>query len=205
MSAEEPITPEDRTTALSSVKTWRELEDRTGGDVSEDEKAAPSQIESESEKEKGRKHVFSRHTRFVAAGVVAILAVALAGIAVAGLAGEDHTRRSTPRSGRVHAKRREAQRRRSGRVRWAREVGESPRPRQGRTALRLPCARHHARPRRKPRRPAHREAELPSQPPEPAPPEQPPEPSAPAPAAPSAPKERPGLRDGATESSEFGL
>jgi len=36
-------------------------------------------------------------------------------------------------------------------------------------------------------------------------PEPPPEPSVPAPAAPSEPKEEPGLRDGATESSEFGL
>jgi len=205
MSTEEPTAPEESsTTKASPEEDWNVLEGRTGSTAIEDEKPAPSQSETKRKEQRG-KRVLSRHRRLVVGAGLAVLVVSLASFAVAAWLGGDHARRSRPRSGAVHAKRQEAPRRRSGRVRWVREAGESPRPRQGRTALRRPCARRHARPRRKPRRPAHREAELPTQPPEPAPPEQPPEPSAPAPAAPSAPKERPGLRDGATESSEFGL
>lgn len=207
MSAEEPTTPEEPTTKVSVAKTWKELEGRTGGDVIEDQKSAPSQIKSKDKEEGGRKRLLPRRTRLVVAGVLAVLVVALGSIAVATLVGGGHARRSGPRSGAVHANRREAKKRRSGRARWVREAGESRRPRQRRTEHGPQRLRRHDRPRRKPRRPAQQPPGTPAQPPEsvPASPEPSPAPSAPAPTAPSEPKEGPGLRDGATESSEFGL
>jgi hypothetical protein len=207
MSAEEPTTPEERTPKVSPAKTWKELEGRTGGDAIEDEKPAPSQIKSKDKEENGRKRLRSRRARFGVAGFLAVLVVTLASIVVASLVGGDPARRSRPPSGAVHAKRREAEKQRVGRARWVREAGRSSRPRQRRTAPGRSRARRHVRPRHKPRRPAQQPATSPAQSPEsvPASPERAPAPSAPAPAAPSEPKQEPGPRDGATESTEFGL
>ena len=208
MSAEEPTTtPEERIAAVSHVKTWDELEGRTGGTAIEEEKSAPSQGESKGNDGNGRKRVLSRRVRFVGAGVFAVLVVALASIIVAALVGRDSVPRSQPRSGAVHAKGRRAERRRASRARWFKEADGSPRPRQRRTAHGAARAGRHVHRRRRTPRPARQPAEAPTQSPESAAalPAPPPEPSAPAPPAPSAPKEGPGLRDGATESSEFGL
>lgn len=207
MSAEEPTTPEEQTTKVSVAKSWKELEGRTGGDAIEDEKSAPSQITSEGKEEGWRKRLLSRRTRLVVAGALAVLAVALGSIAVATLVGGGHAPRSRPRSGAVHAKTREAKKRRSGRARWVREAEGGRRPRQRRTEPSPHRARRRDRPRRKYRRPAQQPASAPAQPPEsvPASPEPSPAPSAPAPTAPSEPEQEPGLRDGATESTEFGL
>jgi hypothetical protein len=207
MSTEEPTAPEESSaTKASPEEDWNVLEGRIGGAASGDERSAPSQAESESEEEKGWKRLLSRRARFGVAGGSAVLVVALASVAVTALVGGEVARRPRSRPGAVHAKRRGAEKRGSGRARWVREAGGSARPPHRRTAPGRSRARSHTRPRRKPSRPVRQKAEAPSQPPEPAQPQaQPPEPSAPAPAAPSAPEERPGLRDGATESTEFGL
>jgi len=207
MSAEEPTTPEEQATKAPAARTWKELEGRIGGDVTEDEKSEMSQIESNSEERRVWRRPLSRRLRFFVAGGLAVFVVALASVAVATLVGGDHTRRARPRSGAAHAEEREAQKRRSGRARWVREAGASPRPRQRRTMPGAHRARRRARPRRKAHRPAQQPTTSPAQPPEavPAPPEPPPAPISPAPASPSEPEQEPGLRDGATESTEFGL
>lgn len=206
MSAEEPTRPEEHTTASSPVETWDELEGRTGGTAIEDEKSAPSQGESKGNEEDGRKRVLSRRVRLVA-GVLAVLVVALASIIVSALEGRDSVPRSQPQSGAVHAKGRKAERRKSSRLQWLKEVDGSPPPRQRRTAHGAPRAGRHVHRQRRTPRPVQQAAEASTQSPESAAtlPAPPPEPSAPAPSAPSEPKEGSGLRDGATESSEFGL
>ena len=208
MPAEKPTTPDESTPKASPEEHWNVLEGRTGGTATGGGKSAPPQIKAVGTEEKGPKHLRSRRTRFGVAAGLAALVVALASIGVATLVGRDHGGRSRPRSRAVHAKRREAEKRRSGRAGWVKEAGGSPRPRQGRTGPRSSRTQratpgHDARPAALPRP----RVEVPTQPPESvaAPPEQPSEPSAPAPADPSARNERPGLRDGATESTEFGL
>jgi hypothetical protein len=207
MSAEEPTAPEERTTKVLPAKHWLEMEGRTGGAAIEDEKSAPSQIEPKGKEGDGRKRVLSRRARLIVTGVLAVLVVTLALIVAAALMGGDAARRSRPRSGAVHAKGQEAEKRRSDRARWVREAGGSPRSRARRTPPGRSRARRHARPRHNPRRPAQQPAASPAQPPESvsASPEPTPTPSAPAPAAPSEPQQEPGLRDGTTESTEFGL
>ena len=207
MSAKEPTAPKVGTAAVSPAEHWRELEGRTAGPAIEDEKSAPSQGESKGNEEDGGKRVLARRVRLVLAGVLAVLVVALASIVVAALEGRDSVPRSQPRSGAVHAKRRKAERPKWSRARWLKEADRNPRPRQRRTAHGALHAGRHVHRRRRTPRPAQQPAEAPTQSPESAvtPPAPPPEPSAPAPSAPSEPKEGPGLRDGATESTEFGL
>jgi len=202
MSAEEPTTPDAHTTKVSHVRTWRELEGRTGGDAIEDERSTPSQIKSKGKEEKTGKHLPSRRPRFVIAGGLAVFVVALVSIAFVTLVGGDHTRRSRPRSRAAHAKEREARKRRPGRARWVREAGGGHPPRQRHAEPRPQRPRRQYRPRHRHRRPAQQPATSPAQPPESAPAH--PEP-APAPAVPSEPEQERGLRDGATESMEFGL
>jgi len=207
MPPAEITTHEEHTPNVSHVRTWRELEGRTGGDAIEDEKSTSSQIESKGREEETGKHLPSRHPRFVIAGVLAVLVVALVSIAFVALVGGDHTRRSRPRSGAAHAKEREARKRRPGRARRVREAGGGQPPRQRHAEPRPQRPRRQYRPRHRHRRPAQQPTTSPAQPPEsvPAPPEPAPAPSPPLPAAPSEPKEEPGLRDGATESTEFGF
>ena len=206
MSAEKPTTPEERTAAASAVEEdWDELEGRTDATAIEDEKPTPSQIEPEGNEEDRRKRVLSRRVRLVVAGALAVLVVALASIVFAALVGRDSVPRPQPQSGAVHAKRQRADRRGSSRARWLKEADGRRRSRQGRAARGRPRARRQARPRRNP---AQQPTDAPAhQPPESAPtsPEPAGAPSVPAPAAPSEPKQKPGLRDGATESAEFGL
>jgi hypothetical protein len=207
MSAEEPTTPEERTTKVSPEETWNALEGRTGGAAVEDEGSAPSQVGPEHGEKGGRRPVFSRRAGLLVAVVLAVLAVALAATVVVALVGGGSGHRPGPRSGEMHAKGRTPDRRRSSRARWAEEADGRRRSRQRRNGHERLRAERHAYRRRKPRRPAKQSTDAPSQPPAygPTSPESAPEPSAPAPAAPSAPKERPSLRDGATESTEFGL
>jgi hypothetical protein len=203
MSAEKPTTPEERTAAVSPIEDWDELEGRTGATAIEDEKPTPSQIEPEGNEDDRRKRVLSRRVRLVVAGALAVLLVALASIVFAALVGRDSGPRSQPQSRAVHAKRQRADGRRSSRARWLKEADGRRRSRQRRTAHGAPRAGRHVNPRRRTGHPAQQPPQAPTQSPESD--TTSPEPSAPAPAAPSEPKEEPGLRDGATESSEFGL
>lgn len=204
MSAEEPTTHEERTPRASVVKPWKELEDRTGGDVREAETSTPSQIESQGNEGGRRKRLASRRARLLLAGVLAVLVAAPALIAIASLTGAGSAPRLEPRSGAVHANEQKTKRRSSGRAPWVREAGKSPRPRQKRAAPAQSRARRHVQPRDKPRRAARRPEGAVGPPSEsvPASPEPTPAPIAP---APSEHEEGPGLRDGATESTEFGL
>jgi hypothetical protein len=133
------------------------------------------------------------------------LAVALAWIVVPALVGGGSTPQSRSTPGGLKAGKAGGER--SSRTRWAREPGEAARPRRRRTAASAPHARHHVHSRNKFQHPARPPSENPSRPPASgaAPPEPAPEPSAPAPPPPSEPAGKPGLRDGATESTEFGL
>jgi hypothetical protein len=204
MSAEKPTTPKERTAAASPVEEdWDELEGRTGATAIEDEKPTPSQIEPEGNEEDRRKRVLSRRVRLVVAGALAVLAVALASIVFAALVGRDSVPRPQPQSGTVHAKRQGADGRRSSRARWLKEADGRRRSRQGRAAPGAPRAGRHIDSRRRTGHPVQQPPQAPTQSPESG--ATSPEPSVPAPDAPSEPKEEPGLRDGATESSEFGL
>jgi hypothetical protein len=205
MSAEEPTHPEGYAPKVRPGESWDELEGRTGAKTFDIEKSTPSQTEAKGHEDKEPKHVLSRRVRLLLAGVSAVLVVALASIAVTMSVGGDHVGRIQLRSGAVHARGQEGEKRRSGRARRVTGAGKSPRRRQGRSVPGRPHARRHGRPRHNSRRPAQQPADTPAQPPESTPTSPEPAPGAPAPAAPSEPQQGPGLRDGATESTEFGL
>jgi len=209
MSAEEFTTSGGHTTGASPEGEWRELEGRAGGTAVEGEESTSSQVVSAANDKDRRRPVFSLRARLRVAGALGVVAMASAAMVVVALVGGGPERRPRARSGETHAKGREAGRRRSSRARRAEETGGSPRSRYRRHGHAPPHAGRHAHPRPKTRPPVERSTEAPNQPPAygaasqtPAP-----EPSAPmpTPAAPSAPEEGPGLRDGATESTEFGL
>jgi hypothetical protein len=208
MSAEEPTTPGDgSTTKVSPEEDWNALECRTGGTATENEKSSPSQAESEDEEKKGPERRRSRRVRPLLAMASALIVVALASIAAAALVGGDTGHGLRPRSRAVHVKSQEAAKRRSSRARWAGGASGSLRTRREREGHGLSRAGRHAHRRRKPRSPTKQAADIPGEPPVygSTAPEPPPQPSTPASRAPSAPKQEPGLRDGATESTEFGL
>jgi hypothetical protein len=205
MSAKEPTAPKDSAAAVSPAEHWRELEGRTAGPTI-DEKSTLSQVEPEDDaKEHRRRRGVSRRARFAALASL-VIAVAPAWVVVLASVTGESASRSPDTRGVVHAEPGKAERRSWSLARRAKGAGEIPRLRQRRTARRTPRAGRHTHPRWEPRRPAP-PAEAPSRSPASGatPPELTPEPSAPAPVAPSEPKEAPGLRDGATESTEFGL
>jgi hypothetical protein len=207
MSTEKPTTPKDGTTAVSTADHWRELEGRTGGAPDAEGELATTQLEPKDPEEKGRKRALSRRARTAIPAALIAFAVALAWIVVPALVGGDSARRSQPAPEVLPAKARKADKRRSSRARWVKEPDEGAQPRQRRTALGTPHVRRHTHPQHEPRRPDPPPPGAPSQPPASGttPPEPASEPSAPAPPPPSEPKGNPGLRDGATESAEFGL
>lgn len=203
MSTEKPTTPKDDTTAPSPTDYWREKEALAGG--ASDAEVETSQVESKNTEGEGRKRALTRHARIIAAVVLAVLVVALAWVVVPVLVGGGSTPpRPRPASGILPAKERRTDGRGSGRTRWVREPGEpneSTRSPQRHAVLGAPRERHRARLRHPSPQPASPESDAPSQslesgtaPPEPVPEAGEPE-----------PKGKPGLRDGATESTEFGL
>ena len=169
----------------------------------------PARAQDGPEVEKGwRERTRSRPARIAAGAALLALATALAWVVVSVLVGGDSTTRPRPSAAPLPTKGRRAEKQGSGRTRWVREPGASPRRRRMH-GPQAPQARRDAHPRPQPPRPAPPPPEAPSQPPAsgPAPAEPPPapEPSAPEPPPPDEPKEKPGIRDGATESNEFGL
>lgn len=205
MSTEKPTTPKDGAPALSPEEHWCELQVRAGGESDAHDEITTSQVKSEDTAEVGRHRALTRRARIVVAAALTVLAVALAWIVVPTLVGGGSTPRSRPTPGGLKAGK--AGGGRSSQTRWVREPDQAARPRRRRTATSAPHVRHHAQPRHELQRPAPPPSDDPSQPPASgaAPPEPAPEPSAPAPPPPSEPAGKPGLRDGATESTEFGL
>ncbi len=203
MSTEKPTTPKDDTTQVSPTEHWLEMEVRTGGEAVDDE-SATSPNQPKGTEEKGRKRVLSQRARIVVVAALIALGAALAWIVVPALVGGGSTPQSRHAPGGLKA--RKASGERSSRTRWVREPGQAARPHRRRTAPAASHVRHHAQPRHEPRPPASPPQDIPSQPPASgAAPEPAPEPSAPAPPPPSESAGKPGLRDGATESDEFGL
>jgi hypothetical protein len=202
MSMEKPTTPKDGAEAVSAVEHWRELEGRTGGAPDTEGEIATSQVEPE---EEGRKRVLLRPARTAIAVALTAFALALAWVVVGALMGGGSARRSQSAPPVLPAKARKADKQRPSRARWVKEPDESSQPRQRPTALGAPQVRRRVRPQHGPRHPVPSPPVVSSQPPAssptPAKPAPAPEPSAPAPPPPA----KPGLRDGATESAEFGL
>ena len=207
MSSENPTTPKDRTTTTSPVEHWDTLQARAGTQPNVAERVDAPQVEPEGTKEERRRSL-SRRARFAVTAVLGAFAVALALVLVSALVGAGSTRplpQSAP--GVAHTKAPRTDGRSSSRTRWMSEPEESAPPPHASPRATAPRARRHARPRPDSVAPVPPEPSAPNSPPPSgaAPPESPPEPGTPAPAAPSEPKEKPGLRDGATESIEFGL
>jgi hypothetical protein len=201
MSANKPTTPKDDTTVPSPTDYWREKEALAGGSSGDEVEA--SQVESEAiEEEFGRTRVLPRPTRIVVAAVLTVLAVALAWVVVPALVGGGSTSQSRSAPGGLPAKTGKAGRGRSSRTRWAREPDANSRPRP-RSALGARRGGRRTHPRHARRHPSPPPPDDPIQPP--ASGTAAPEPSAPAPPPQAEPKEEPRLRDGATESTEFGL
>ena len=207
MSAKEPTTPKDGAAAVSAAEHWRELEGRTGDAPDTEGELATSGVEPEGTEEEGRKRVLSRRARVAVAALLIAFGLAPAWIVVPALVGEGSTRRSRSTPGALPSKARRADRRGSGRTRWVREPDASAQPRQRRTPLGAPQGKRRAHPRHGPPSSASPAPEAASRPPASGttPSEPLAEPSEPAPPSASKPKGKPGLRDGATESAEFGL
>jgi hypothetical protein len=202
MSTEKTPTPEDGTTSISPTEHWRELEGRTGDAPDAEDEIEASRVESGA-KEAGRKRVLTRRAQIVVAAVLSAFAVALALIVVGALVGGGSTPKSRSAPEGLPAKAGKSDEGRPGRARWVREPDQPARPRQERIAPPAPHVRRHARPRYEP---ARSPSVAPSQPPvSAAAPEPAPAPSEPPPPPPREPAGKPGLRDGATESAEFGL
>lgn len=204
MSTEKPTTPKDDTTQVSPTEHWREMEVRTGSEPNTDGEAVASKGEPEGDGEKRGRGSLPRRARFLVAAALIVFAAGFAWIVVSALVGGGSTPQSRHTPGGLKAGKASGER--SSRTRWVREPDQAARPQRRRTAPAASHVRHHAQPRHEPRPPASPPQGIPSQPPvsgaasEPAP-----EPSAPAPPPPSEPAGKPGLRDGATESTEFGL
>lgn len=200
MSANKSTTPQDGTAAISPTEHWREVEARTGVASDASDEVEASQVESEAtEEELGRARVLPRRSRIVVAAALTVLAVGLAWVVVPALVGGGSTPRSRSTPGDLPAK---AGRGRSSWTHWVREPDANPRPRR-RSALGAPQGRRRTHPRHTRPNPVPPPSDDPSQPP--ATDTAPPDPSAPAPPRQVEPKEKPRLRDGATESTEFGL
>lgn len=200
MSAEDPTEPKNDIPKVCVDDVWRGTEARAGVAPKARVESVTPGDESEGAEERKRKSDPSRRVRFILPIAVVIFAVALAWIVVPALVGDGPTRHSKSTLGARLAKPRRADERGPSRTRWAKEPDASPRSRQGRSALEASQGRRRTHPRRGP---APAESDSPSRPSASA--AAPPEPSAPAPPPASEPKGSPGLRDGATESTEFGL
>jgi len=208
MSTEEPTTPKGNTVSLRPAEHWSDLQVRSGAEPGTEEELTTPQVELDGEKEQGQKGSRSRRARLLVPLALVVFATALAGIVVLALrGGGDTPQRASSAPEAVHPKGRESEERRSDRTRWVREPGESAPQAHRRAAPVSPRARHNPRSPHERRQPAPAPSDAPSQPsaPEASLPESAPVPSAPAPAAPSEPREEPPIRDGATESTEFGL
>lgn len=202
MSTEKPTAPKENTSVVSPSEHWQELRARAGGEPETDEEVAASRGEPEGDREEKEKISLSRRARFLVATALIVLAAALAWVIASALVGGGSTQRSRPASDVVHAKTPKTVGERTSRARWVREPDEAARPRRTHTTPAAPHVSHRAHSRHGPR-PLGPPPEEPGQPPASgaAPPEQ----GVPAPSAPEEPEEKPGLRDGATESTEFGL
>lgn len=206
MSAEKPTTSNGDVPADSVTDFWDGVEGQTRGEP--EAGGEPTTPQAKPEGEKGwRKRVLSRPARVAAGAALFVLAVALAWVVVPTLMREGSAPRPRPATGALPAKARKADKRGSGRTRWVREPDASPRPRQTHEPE-TPRSQRRTRLRHEPSRPAPPPPESASQPPAsgaaPPPPVPTPGPSSPAPTS-TEPKEEPGIRDGATESDEFGL
>jgi len=200
MSTKEPTTPKDGTTTVSPAEHWHELQARASGE-SETKEALDASQEESGETKGEKRRSFPRHVRLVVPAALAAFAVALALIVVHALVEAGSTHRSRPASDVAHAKAPKTDRGRSSRTRWMREPDRGASRQQGRT----PSAASHVK----------RHVHSPSEPKQPAPSSDAPSqsPVTDAPSEPSAPvldpsnesKEKQGLHDGATESTEFGL
>jgi hypothetical protein len=203
MSTEKPTTPKDGRTAVPPTEYWREVQGHTGTEP-EEEASAPSKVGPKATEEDKRGHVLSRNVRIVVPATLVVFAAALGWIVVPALVGGGSAPQSRIAPADSPAKAPQPHAGRPSRTRWVREPGEpneSARPPHRHAALGAPRERRHARPRH-----PSPELDAPSQVPASGatPPEGVPVPSEPAP-PPSEPKEKPGVRDGATESTEFGL
>jgi hypothetical protein len=207
MSTKKPTTPKGKPAALSPAEHVRGLQVRSGVEPDIEEDPTTSQVEPEGEKEEGQKGSPPRRTRLVVSVALIVFAAVGASIAVTASMRGSSTQRPRSAPGAPQTKAQKPDGRRSGRTRWVREPGESVPRRHRRAAPASPHVRHKPRSSREPRRPAPTPSDAPSRPPAPGAslPESALVPSAPAPPPPSEPKEGPHSRDGATESTEFGL
>jgi hypothetical protein len=192
--------------AVRAAEHWRELEGRTACTPEiEDEPQAPKPGVEERVKT-GQKSDRSRCVRLAAPVAVTIFAALLAWIIVPVLVGSKSTGRSRSEPGTARVKARKAGGPESSRARWLKEPSESPPREGGPTKNRAHHAMRHPHSSLEPPRAA---SPSPTQIQPPAPVTSPPrpatEPSATAPSAPSEPERSPRPRDGATESTEFGL
>lgn len=209
MSTENPTTPKDGRTAVPPTEYWREVQSHTGGEP-EEEESAPSQAGPKATEEDKRGHVLKRRVQIVVPATMVVFAAALGWIVVPALVGGGSAPQSRPTPAGSSAKARKPDAGRASRTRWVREPGESnerARSPQRRAVLGVPHDRYHAGPRHPSPQPASPEPDAPSRLPASGAtsPEGVSEPTEPAPPTPRGPKEEPGVRDGATESTEFGL
>jgi|GEM_PF-6581449 len=200
MSTENPTTPKEEPPEFRADDPWKDTEVRTGVAPEPEVEPATPQDEGKGPEEGKPKSAPSRRVRLAAPIAVAAFAVALAAIVVPALIG-DSSPHSRPTHRALPAKAHRPDGQGTGKTRWVREPDASPRPRQGRPMPDAPRGRRRAHPRHES---APAESDVQSQVPaaDAAPSE-----SAPEPSSPSAgePEEDSRLRDGATESEEFGL
>jgi hypothetical protein len=204
MAAEEVTPPKDETPTMPAAKDWDAIRARLeGASVAEGE---PTPEVSKSEAAEKKIRTLSRRARIAIPALLFTAAVALIWIVVPGLVGGGSMRQSQPASGALPANARKA-RRRSSPTRWVKESDAGTQPQRGRTVPGVSRAGRRTHPRNEPPRSVPAAPKTPSQPPASgtAPSEPPAEPSEPAPPPTAEPAEKPGLRDGATESAEFGL
>jgi len=205
VSSDQPTRNEQHADTSSPLSQWSELEGRVSGTTAaEEEDSAPPRIEPGEDEAGGEKLVFSGRARALFVGALTVLVVALAAMVVLAVVGEGPVHRPGSRSEEVQANGLKWDGRRSSRARRAERAGGSLRARRRPAGHGPPRAAHRQR---GSHRPARQLPEAPSRPPAygATTPESASGPSAPPLATPSPPDEGPRLRDGATESAEFGL
>ncbi len=207
MPAEEPTTPKDEAAPISPEGYLRDLQGRTGTAPGAEDEIETQQVEPEGTEEEGPKRVLSRRVRIAVLAALIVFAVALAWTVVPGLVGGGSKGRSRSSPGALPARVLGAGKRGPGRTRWVREPDAGAQPRRGPARRGTPQRRRRIHPRHElpPSVPA--KPDVPRRPPEygTTRSEAPAESSEPAPPPPAEPAGKPGLRDGATESAEFGL
>lgn len=202
MSTEKPNAPEDAAAAASTAELRRELEGLPDAAPLPAGERTTSPAEPEGNKGEEVKRFPWRSVRIAAVALLPTLAVALAWVVLTVLTGDGSTHRPGPASGALPAKAPKADRGGSDRTRWVAPPGTSARPRRRHSAVKAQRARRRSHSRQESSHSVPAEPEAPSPPPAyTAPPEPAPEPAPP----PAEPKEEPRIRDGATESEEFGL